>query len=77
MTFNAPFRISAFDDPLPPGTYPVETEEQAVEGNERTVYVRVATLLRVSTGGMIQTLTIDPAELDAALAADRAGDQAP
>lgn len=71
VTFKSPFRLSVFDEPLPAGQYDIDTEEEAVEGNERTVYVRVATLLQLRTSGKVQTVTIDPQELATALAADR------
>lgn len=68
MTFAAPFRLSAFDAPLPAGTYDIDTEERIIEGNERTVYLRVATLIHVRTTGKVETVAVDPKELDAALA---------
>lgn len=67
MTFAAPFRLSAFDGPLPEGTYDIDTEERIIEGNERTVYLRVATLIHVCTAGKAETVTVDPKELDAAM----------
>lgn len=70
VTFKAPFRLSAWNDLLPAGRYDIDTEEEAVEGNERTVYVRVATLLYVRTTGMVQTVSIDPKELQAAFDMD-------
>jgi hypothetical protein len=70
VTFKAPFRLTALDEILPAGTYEIETEEEIIEGNERTVYVRVATLLYLRTTGMLQIVTIDPKELQSALAAD-------
>lgn len=72
ITFKAPFRLTAFDSVLPAGTYDIDTEEEIVEGNERTVYIRVATLLYLRTHGMVQTVTIDPNELQSAHATDRA-----
>lgn len=62
--------MSAWNAPLPAGRYDIDTEEEAIEGNERTVYLRVATLLYVRTTGMVQTVTIDPKELQAALDMD-------
>jgi hypothetical protein len=70
VTFKAPFRLSAFDHALPAGTYAIDTEEEIVEGNERTVYIRIATLLHLRTSGKVQIITIDPAELQSAHAAD-------
>ena len=72
MTFAAPFRLSAFDAPLPEGTYDIDTEERIIEGNERNVYLRVATLIHVRSGGKAETVTVDPKELEAALASERA-----
>lgn len=72
ITFKAPFHLSALEDALPAGTYEIDTEEEIVEGNERTVYVRVATLLHLRTPGKVQIVTIDPNELQSALAADGA-----
>lgn len=72
VTFDAPFRLMGYDDPFPAGTYDVDTEEEIVEGNERTVYLRLATLLFVRTTGKVQIVTVDPNDLSAALARDRA-----
>lgn len=70
ITFKAPFRLAALDEGLPAGVYDIDTEEEIIEGNERTVYLRVATLLYVRTNGMVQTLTIDPKELQLAIDTD-------
>ena len=70
VTFKRPFRLAEIDEELPPGTYDIETEEEVIEGNERTVYIRKATLFRVQTPGKSRTVTIDPAGLDAALRND-------
>ncbi|WP_214622463.1 hypothetical protein [Sphingobium nicotianae] len=63
MTFGAPFHVRALDATLPAGPYEVATEEEAIEGNALTAYVRVATLLTVRTGSLVQTVTVDPADL--------------
>lgn len=42
-TFALPFRLKGVGEMLPPGTYQVETDEEAVESNERTVFLRIAT----------------------------------
>jgi hypothetical protein len=70
ISFKAPFRLSALDDPLPAGTYEIETEEEIVEGNERTTYVRVATHLYLRTTGKVQIIPVDPKELQSAHIAD-------
>jgi hypothetical protein len=71
VTFTSPFRLKGFSKTEPPGTYRVETDEEIIEGNERTVYRRVATLLFLVGGGTTRTVTVDPVELDAAVKKDR------
>jgi hypothetical protein len=72
VTFCSPFSLPELDGDQPAGTYEIETDEEAVEGNERTVYVRVATLLHIHSPGSTRTVTIDPAGLAAALERDAA-----
>lgn len=45
VSFSAPFSLPEVDELLPEGTYDIETDEEVHQGNERTVCVRVATLL--------------------------------
>ena len=70
VTFRSPFLIKGMSVPLPAGTYDVETDKEIIEGNERSVYRRVATLLIVKEEGCTRTVTVDPAALQAALDAD-------
>ena len=72
VTFNRPFSLKGVDGVQPPGSYEVETDEEVIEGNERTVYRRVATILYLSAGGTTVSCTIDPDDLAAALARDAA-----
>lgn len=72
-TFRAPFRLAGLKETLPAGAYTIETDEDVLEGNDRTVYRRTATLMVVTSAGASRTVTIDPAELERALAADRRG----
>ena len=72
VTFNNPFVLAELECPLPPGTYDVETDEEVVEGNERTVYIRTATLIHIRGPGTTRTVTIEPSGLAAALQADAA-----
>lgn len=72
LTFRAPFRLPGFDAPLPAGTYAVDTEEEGIEGNERTIYRRIATTLLVETPGRIEHRAVDPQLLDAAFERDQA-----
>lgn len=76
VTFRRPFRLAGFGEALPAGSYRVETDEELLEGLSFPAYRRVLTVLhletaagRVAGGG---ALTVDPAELEAALARDRA-----
>lgn len=70
VTFLAPFVLAELDEPQPAGSYVVETDEEIIEGNERTAYVRVATLLYLESGAMTRVVSIDPTGLQAALAND-------
>ena len=71
VTFRASFLLSEVGEALPAGTYDIETDEEIIETNERTIYRRVATLLRVSSGGIAETFTIKPESLDAAIQSDQ------
>ena len=72
ICFNGPFVLRSLEVHLPAGTYEIDTEEQIIEGNERRVYVRLATLLRVHSTGKVETMTVDPNELNVALQKDGA-----
>src|SRR3546814_19002701 len=67
VTFAAPFRLPGFDAPLPAGSYAVDTEEEAIEGNVRTVFHRIATNLVVETTGRVEHRAVDPQDLKTAL----------
>lgn len=73
VTFNASFKLKALNVAAPAGTYSIETDEEIIEGNDRTVYRRVATLLYIHCDGVTRAVTVDPADLEAALARDRKG----
>jgi hypothetical protein len=70
VTFTASFNLPELEAPQPAGTYKVETDEEIVEGNERTVYIRWATLLYLTNGGSTSIISVDPTSLAAALARD-------
>ena len=72
VTFSAPFTLPEVEEAIDAGTYDVETDEEVVEGIERTTFIRVATLLRCTQRGTTQTLTINPEGLRVALEADAA-----
>lgn len=71
VSFRSPFRLAEIDGELAAGIYDVDTDEEAIEGNERTVFIRVATLIYLKGLGSTRTVTIDPAGLEAALEKDR------
>lgn len=76
VTFTGPFNLAEVGNELPAGTYNVDTDEEVIEGNERTVYVRVATLLHVHSLGSTRAVTVDPEALEAALERDSGADLA-
>ena len=71
VTFAKPFRLPAFEDPLPAGPCEVETTEEMLEGNNHTGFHRTATALRIQMGSAIEYHPIDPADLSAALENDQ------
>jgi len=71
VTFKGPFSLPELEGLLPAGDYRIETDEEIIEGLERTAYVRRATLLYVESGSTTQVVTIDPQGIEAALASDR------
>jgi hypothetical protein len=73
VTFRRPFNLASYGEELPAGAYNVETDEELLEGISFPVYRRIATLIHLHAhAGLTQTLTVDPKELDAALARDEA-----
>lgn len=74
VTFRRPFTLDALDGVQPAGTYRVETDEELLPGLSFDAFQRVATMLHLpamsAPGGRRQVVTVDPAELAAALAAD-------
>ena len=74
-TFEKSFSLIGVDRPLPPGSYRVVTDEELIEGLSFPVYRRVATVIfvRAQSGTSVEMLSIDPADLRAALDRDAAG----
>ena len=77
ITFSRPFKLSGFDEPLPAGTYKIETHEELIEGVSFPAYRRVETLLFLrpppGQANLIQVVVIDPVELEEARQRDEAG----
>jgi hypothetical protein len=77
VTFQSPFRLPEFDEEQAAGTYDIDTDEEIIEGNERTAYVRVATLIHLRTPSSSRTVTIAPEGLEEALQRDREREAGP
>ncbi|WP_245258616.1 hypothetical protein [Methylopila sp. M107] len=75
MTFHQPFRLKALDGPQPPGTYRIVVDEKEILGVSVLAYRRTATMLQTPAiavrSGSSQSHLVDPADLEAALEADR------
>jgi hypothetical protein len=76
VTFSQPFMLQGFDAMQPAGAYVVETDEEPIEGVSVTAYRRVATWIVLPSlpgrPGVAETVAVDPAELEQALARDAA-----
>lgn len=74
VTLARPFTLSLLDEVLEPGDYDVETDEELLKDVSFPAYRRILTLIhlpaQVGRPGVSRTLSIDPNELDAALARD-------
>jgi hypothetical protein len=74
VTFRRAFSLQGVDGMQPPGTYAVETDEEQILGLSFLAYRRMTTTitLPVPNGGLVarQVSTIDPADLESALARD-------
>ena len=70
--FSRPFMLNEADGERPSGTYIVETEEEEVNYVFFSLFRRVSTTMHRADmhaqGGLIRFATIDPIELEAALA---------
>lgn len=83
VTFVRPFRLVEFDGQQPAGVYRIVTDEEEILGLSMLAWRRVATALHVPAvepagtvarpaRGPSQVFLVDPAGLEAALAADAA-----
>jgi len=72
VNFLRPFTLNEVDGERAPGTYVVETEEEKRDFIFFSTYRRVSTVMSRADlhaeGGLIRFLTIDPLELESALA---------
>jgi hypothetical protein len=74
VVFRHPFDIAGVGRTLPPGTYAVETDEELIDSLSFPAWRRISTLIFVPgvAASSTEALSIDPANLDAALERDRA-----
>lgn len=73
VTFRKPFALAGLGEVLPAGTFSVEIDEELIEGVPYLAYRRLSTLLRPQSGQGHPTraTSVDPDELEAALARDK------
>lgn len=73
LTFRHAFRLAGLDGEQPPGAYSVEIDDERLAPLSFEAYRRIGTWIRVpvpGVAGSTQTVPVDPAELEAALARD-------
>ena len=78
MVFRQSFFLEGWSEPLPAGTYAVETEQELIEGLSFPAYRRVSTTITRQAGhagAFLQVIAVDPRDLARAKAAD--GDRTP
>lgn len=67
LQFRCSFSLGDDKEVFPAGHYDVLTTEAVHQGNVRTVYQRVSTVLIIVEGGTTRYCEVSPADLDAAL----------
>ena len=76
VTFTRPFRLGESCEQYPAGRYSIETDEELLEDVSFPAYLRKATMMQLIAGprrpGITEIVTIDPQQLEVALAADTA-----
>jgi hypothetical protein len=74
VTFRRPFWLQSVDRTLPAGNYRVVTDEELIEGLSFPAYRRISTMIFVPapSGSAVEMATVDPLDLEAALAQDAA-----
>jgi FKBP-type peptidyl-prolyl cis-trans isomerase (trigger factor) len=70
VRFNRAFTLAGSDHAWPPGEYLIQTDEEMLEQMSFTAWKRVATTILLREGGTIQSITVDPAELERMLSRD-------
>ena len=74
VVFARPFVLNEGQGEQPPGVYTVETEEEPLDVMTISAYRRISTVMTrydvLGSSGVMRFVTINPAELEAALARD-------
>ena len=74
VTFARPFRLGALGDQYPAGRYPIETDEELLEGIYFPTHRRATTMMQLIADpmhpGVAEFAMVDPQQLAEALAAD-------
>jgi hypothetical protein len=70
VTFTRPFSLAGSDGLQPAGAYNVDTEEELIDDISFLAYRRLATVIHMQKGGLVQIYSIDPVELEARLLSD-------
>lgn len=73
VTFHHPFRLRSHPGLMPAGPYAMRVEEEMVEGLSFPAWRRTVVTITpqgLPAGRLLQSWSVDPAELQAALAAD-------
>lgn len=72
VTFSRPFSLAGLDGIQPAGIYAIETDEEPIQELSFVAHRRVATRIAVpDRPGCVETIDIDPTDLEAALANDK------
>lgn len=70
LSFTVPFKLPGVEGTVPAGEYEVETEEELLEQLSFRAYHRLSTRIRIPlSDASYQSFSVDPADLEAALAA--------
>ena len=70
VTFTRRFKLPSMDRAYPPGIYEVEIDHEPLDTVSLLAHRRTATRIRLHSLGLMQLLTIDQRDLDAALVND-------
>ena len=70
VTFTQRFKLPGMGGAYPPGVNEIEADYEALDVRSHVAHRRAATRIRLHSPGMMQLLTIDQTDLDAALVDD-------